>query len=77
MIIILRKKEELTAAYSNTSRLENNSSSATTDLASDSKLSWQEQKELQAKERKRANEFKNRQKNGLVFWKIEVLKLIF
>ena len=43
---------------SNTSRLENNSSSATTDLASDSKLSWQEQKEAQAKERKRANEFK-------------------
>ena len=54
----LEKKEELTAAYSNTSRLENNSSSATTDLASDSKLSWQEQKEAQAKERKRANEFK-------------------
>ena len=54
----VEKKEELTAAYSNTSRLENNSSSATTDLASDSKLSWQEQKEAQAKERKRANEFK-------------------
>ena len=54
----LEKNEELTAAYSNTSRLENNSSSATTDLASDSKLSWQEQKEAQAKERKRANEFK-------------------
>ena len=54
----LEKKEELTAAYSNTSRLENNSSSAAFDLASDSKLSWQEQKEAQAKERKRANEFK-------------------
>jgi len=54
----LEKKEELTAAYSNTSRLENNSSSAADDLASDSKLSWQEQKEAQAKERKRANEFK-------------------
>lgn len=54
----LEKKEELTAAYSNTSRLENNSSSAAADLASDSKLSWQEQKEAQAKERKRANEFK-------------------
>ena len=54
----LEKKEELTAAYSNTSRLENNFSSATADLASDSKLSWQEQKEAQAKERKRANEFK-------------------
>lgn len=27
-------------------------------MASDSKLSWQEQKEAQAKERKRANEFK-------------------
>ena len=54
----LEKKEELTAAYSNASRLENNSSSAADDLASDSKLSWQEQKEAQAKERKRANEFK-------------------
>ena len=54
----LEKKEELTAAYSNASRLENNSSSAAFDLASDSKLSWQEQKEAQAKERKRANEFK-------------------
>ena len=54
----LEKKEELTAAYSNTSRLENNSSSAAADFASDSKLSWQEQKEAQAKERKRANEFK-------------------
>ena len=54
----LEKKEELTAAYSNTSRLENNSSSVAADLASDSKLSWQEQKEAQAKERKRANEFK-------------------
>ena len=54
----LEKKEELTAAYSNTSCLENNSSSAAADLASDSKLSWQEQKEAQAKERKRANEFK-------------------
>ena len=54
----LEKKEELTAAYSNTSCLENNSSSVAADLASDSKLSWQEQKEAQAKERKRANEFK-------------------
>ena len=54
----LEKKEELTAAYSNTSCSENNSSSAAFDLAPDSKLSWQEQKEAQAKERKRANEFK-------------------
>ena len=75
MIIIL-KKEELTAAYSNTSRLENNSSSAAADLASDSKLSWQEQKKLR---QKNGNALMNskRQKNGLVFWKIEVLKLIF
>ena len=76
MIIILRKKEELTAAYSNTSRLENNSSSVAADLASDSKLSWQEQKELRQKNGNAPMNSK-RQKNGSVFWKIEVLKLIF
>ena len=53
----LEKKEELTAAYSNISASENVSPS-TADSASDSKLSWQEQKEAQARERKRANEFK-------------------
>lgn len=54
----LEKKEELTAAYSDTSISENVSASTTSDSASDSKLSWQEQKEAQARERKRASEFK-------------------
>ena len=54
----LEKKEELTAAYSDTSISENASAFTASDSASDSKLSWQEQKEAQARERKRANEFK-------------------
>ena len=52
----LEKKEELTAAYSS-------AATATklpedTDAVSESKLSWQEQKEAQARERKRQNELK-------------------
>ena len=54
----LEKKEELTAAYSDTSVSENISAATASDSASDSKLSWQEQKEAQARERKRASEFK-------------------
>ena len=71
----IEKKEELTAAYSNTSLLENNSSSAAADLASDSKLSWN--KRSSGKKERNAPMNSKRQKNGLVFWKIEVLKLIF
>ena len=52
----LEKKEELTAAYSNTPDF--STISADTDSVSESKLSWQEQKEAQAKERKRQNELK-------------------
>ena len=55
----LEKKEELTAAYASPAADVNatitNSPEAT---ISDSKLSWQEQKEQQAKERKRKNELK-------------------
>ncbi|MDO5589754.1 MAG: ABC-F family ATP-binding cassette domain-containing protein [Lachnospiraceae bacterium] len=52
----LEKKEELTAAYT---QAETTTSPSSDDSeASASKLSWQEQKELQAKERKRQNELK-------------------
>lgn len=52
----LEKKEELTAAYT---QAETTASPSSDDIeASASKLSWQEQKELQAKERKRQNELK-------------------
>lgn len=59
----LEKKETLTAAYApNTAPSAQNisaaSSAAPQDAASDSKLSWQEQKELQARERKRKNDLK-------------------
>lgn len=58
----LEKKEELTLAYANTpvNTMQTNISvsSDTLQETTDSKLSWQEQKELQAKERKRKNELK-------------------
>ncbi|MCU6746743.1 ABC-F family ATP-binding cassette domain-containing protein [Faecalicatena acetigenes] len=52
----LEKKEELTAAYAPTSNAAVRGDSQST--ASDAKLNWQEQKELQAKERKRKNDLK-------------------
>ena len=51
----LEKKEILTAAYSSASQ---NESVSSVQEVSESKLSWQEQKEAQAKERKRKNELK-------------------
>lgn len=60
----LEKKEELTLAYASTpsapsSNLSTDSTtSPSVESSTDSKLSWQEQKELQAKERKRKNELK-------------------
>ena len=59
----LEKKEALTLAYAsgNETNAENVSNSGNSDAstpASDSKLSWQEQKEQQARERKRKNELK-------------------
>ena len=55
----LEKKEELTAAYAAPITAENPVVLSTSQEApSDSKLSWQEQKEQQAKERKRKNELK-------------------
>lgn len=53
----LEKKEALTAIYTQ-EVLSDTSPSVTDSSASDSKLSWQEQKELQAKERKRKNDLK-------------------
>lgn len=55
----LEKKEELTAAYATPITAENPVAlAASQEAPSDSKLSWQEQKERQAKERKRKNELK-------------------
>lgn len=58
----LEKKEALTAAYASTPLTPTTTSASTTvsdeGTTSESKLSWQEQKELQAKERKRKNELK-------------------
>ncbi len=51
----LEKKDELTAAYTNTNTY---SSSDSSETVSESKLSWQEQKEAQARERKRRNDLK-------------------
>lgn len=51
----LKKKEELTAAYSSCSDSADGEPKA---AISESKLSWQEQKEAQAKERKRQNDLK-------------------
>ncbi|MGN1167639.1 MAG: ABC-F family ATP-binding cassette domain-containing protein [Lachnospiraceae bacterium] len=52
----LEKKEELTQAYSDTTIP--SSTDETREDTSESKLSWQEQKEAQAKERKRINDLK-------------------
>lgn len=54
----LEKKEELTAAYAPSSAVLPTGTAPTAVPASDAKLSWQEQKELQAKERKRKNALK-------------------
>lgn len=54
----LEKKEELTAAYAPSSAVLPTDTASTTVSTSDAKLSWQEQKELQAKERKRKNALK-------------------
>ena len=59
----LEKKESLTLAYAsgnetNVENVSNSGNSAASTPASDSKLSWQEQKEQQARERKRKNELK-------------------
>lgn len=55
----LEKKDTLTAAYAGTKNLSDASASGNASSApSDNKLSWQEQKEAQAKERKRQNELK-------------------
>lgn len=53
----LEKKEELTAAYTENIDMTSDSSTDSGEISA-SKLSWQEQKELQAKERKRQNELK-------------------
>ncbi len=53
----LEKKEELTKAYSETP-VTTASGSISSNTASEGKLSWQEQKEAQAKERKRQNDLK-------------------
>lgn len=52
----LEKKEELTAVYAGSGQSED--LSRTQEAVSESKLSWQEQKEVQAKERKRQNDLK-------------------
>lgn len=55
----LEKKDTLTAAYAGTKNLSDASASGNaSSTPSDNKLSWQEQKEAQAKERKRLNELK-------------------
>ena len=51
----LEKKDELTAVYAASSELQTTDSSYS---VSESKLSWQEQKEAQARERKRKNDLK-------------------
>ena len=52
----LEKKEELTAAYARNGQADD--APAAPEEVSESKLSWQEQKEAQAKERKRQNDLK-------------------
>lgn len=57
----LEKKEELTAIYAGTSNQDNTEpgeADSADRSATDTKLSWQAQKEAQAKERKRQNELK-------------------
>ncbi len=63
----LEKKEELTAAYTTAS----SDSSASQEMSgSSTKQSWQEQKEAQARQRKRANDLK-RTEAGSRNWKNE------
>ena len=54
----LEKKEELTTAYAGTSSSTSSDDNISEKSVSESKLSWQEQKEAQAKLRKRQNELK-------------------
>ena len=56
----LEKKEELTRAYASATAVSAGiaPSESSSDNQTESKLSWQEQKEQQAKERKRKNELK-------------------
>ena len=56
----LEKKEELTAAY--TSEVNASASASPASAPSENKLSWQEQKEAQAKERKRQNDLRKTEK---------------
>lgn len=56
----LEKKEELTAAY--TSEVNASDSASPASAPSENKLSWQEQKEAQAKERKRQNDLRKTEK---------------
>ena len=56
----LEKKEELTAAY--TSEINASDSASPASAPSENKLSWQEQKEAQAKERKRQNDLRKTEK---------------
>lgn len=56
----LEKKEELTAAY--TSEVNASDSASPVSAPSENKLSWQEQKEAQAKERKRQNDLRKTEK---------------
>ena len=61
----LEKKEELTAAYTSEANSSDSSSPAST--PSENKLSWQEQKEAQAKERKRQNELRKTEERITAF----------
>ena len=54
----LEKKEELTKAYASTPANTSSLPSTNTTSVSEGKLSWQEQKEAQAKERKRQNDLR-------------------
>ena len=54
----LEKKEELTAVYAGNASITDRSTDRADRNASSSKLSWQEQKEAQARERKRLNDLK-------------------
>lgn len=56
----LEKKKELTAAY--TSEVNASDSASPASAPSENKLSWQEQKEAQAKERKRQNDLRKTEK---------------
>lgn len=54
----LEKKEELTAVYASPAARGTDDSGIPKESVSDAKLSWQEQKEQQARERKKQNELK-------------------